>query len=558
MPKITIDGKELEFKEGQTVIEVARENGIYIPHFCWHPELSISGNCRMCLTEIEKIPKLAIACSTYAADGMVVKTQTPQVVKAREAVMEFILINHPLDCPICDEAGECKLQDYAFRYSRGESRMVEEKQHKPKRVPLGPRVLYDAERCIMCSRCIRFSDEVAQNPQLTFVQRGDRTFVSTFPEEEFDDPYSMNTVDICPVGALTSRDFRFKSRVWEMSATPSVCIGCSRGCNINVWVRDNTIQRLTPRENLNVNKYWMCDYGRTKTFKFVNSDTRVDGPMIKNENSLIKTDWEEALNLIASSLKKFRSEEIAFIASPFATLEDNYAFTQLARLLNVKYYSTFNYTIPGSGDNILITEDKSPNKAGLRLVELTGKGVSGNLEEIFEKIKLGEIKAVYILEQAHDFDSYLIDALGKAEFVAVHATNFNRLTEFADVVLPASTFAEKHGTFVNIEGVLQRIKPAVATLEADRALGGFENSRWDKFGTKFDRWAQGKKYDAKPSWKIINLLSGKFAKPFGFNISEDVFVELAGKTDTLKGIDYNDIGADGIKVIENKVSEEKI
>ncbi len=557
MPKITIDGKELEFKEGQTVIEVASENGIYIPHFCWHPELSISGNCRMCLTEIEKIPKLAIACSTYATDGMVVKTQSESVVKAREAVMEFILINHPLDCPICDEAGECKLQDYAFRYSRGESRMLEEKQHKPKRVPLGPRVMYDAERCIMCSRCIRFADEVAKNPQLTFIQRGDRTFVSVFPDEEFDDPYSMNTVDICPVGALTSRDFRFKSRVWEMSNTPSVCIGCSRGCNVNVWVRDNVIQRLTPRENPDVNKYWMCDFGRTKTFKFVNAETRVDGPFIKENNELVKSNWEEALNLTAKRLKKFKPDETAFVASAFATVEDNHSFALLAKLLNAKYYSYFSYVIPGSGDDILITEDKAPNALGAELVKFKANGVSNDLDEIFEKIKLGEIKAVYILEQAHDFDSYMLDALAKAEFVAVHATNFNRLTEFADVVFPASSFAEKHGSFLNVDGILQRIKPAVATVELDRALDGLAQSRWDKFGTKFDRWAQGKKYDAEPSWKIISALAAKLGKPFNFSTSEEVLIDLTSKNSAFRNLDYNEIGGTGIKIIERKFSEEE-
>jgi len=557
MPKITIDGRELEFKEGQTVIEVARENGIHIPHFCWHPELSISGNCRMCLTEIEKIPKLAIACSTYATDGMVVKTRSENVVKARRAVMEFILINHPLDCPICDEAGECKLQDYAFRYSKGESRMIEEKQHKPKRVPLGPRVLYDAERCIMCSRCIRFADEVAKNPQLTFIQRGDRTFVSVFPDEEFDDPYSMNTVDICPVGALTSRDFRFKSRVWEMSSAPSVCIGCSRGCNINIWSRDNVIQRLTPRENLDVNKYWMCDYGRLKTFKFVNSENRVDGPFIRKENELIKTDWNEALDFTAKKFKKFNPEQIAFIASPFATVEDNYSFSLLAKLLNVKNYAYFNYLIPGSGDDILITEDKSPNALGAELLQFKANGVSNNLNEIFEKIKLGEIKAVYILEQAHDFDSYLLDALNNADFVAVNATNFGRLTQFADVVFPASAFAEKNGLFINIDGILQRIKPAVATQEMDRALDGLPQSRWDKFGTKFDRWAQGKKYDAKPSWKIISLLSAKLGKAFDFGMSVDVFEHLAKTNKYFNGLDYEQVGSGGIKIIENKFSEEE-
>ncbi|MBP1654683.1 MAG: nuoG, partial [Bacteroidetes bacterium] len=249
MVTVTIDGKQIQANPGQTIIEVARDHGMEIPHFCWHPKLSVAGNCRMCLVEVEKNPKLAIACSTQVAEGMVVHTANERVIRARHAVMEFLLINHPLDCPICDEAGECKLQDYAYSHSIGASRFEEDKVHKPKRVELGPNVLLDTERCIMCSRCVRFCDEIAKKPQLTFTQRGDHVELTTFPGEQLDNPYAMNTIDICPVGALTSRDFRFKARVWEMSATESVCPGCSRGCNIFVWVRNNEILRLTPRFN---------------------------------------------------------------------------------------------------------------------------------------------------------------------------------------------------------------------------------------------------------------------------------------------------------------------
>ena len=294
MPKIIIDGQGTEFQPGQTIIEAARENGIEIPHFCWHPELSISGNCRICLVEVEKMPKLVIACSTVAAEGMIVHTQSEKTIAARNAVMEFILINHPLDCPICDEAGECKLQDYAYNYGVGESRFTEEKVHKQKHVELGPRVMFDGERCISCSRCIRFCDEIAKSSQLTFVQRGDRVTITTYPGQQMDNPYSMNTIDICPVGALTSRDFRFNARVWDMSSTKSVCTGCSRGCNIDIWVRDNRILRLTPRYNADVNSYWMCDDGRLNTFKYVNAEDRIDGPHLRREGQLINVGWDEA------------------------------------------------------------------------------------------------------------------------------------------------------------------------------------------------------------------------------------------------------------------------
>lgn len=262
MPKLIIDNKEVEYNTGQTVIEAAKAAGIEIPHFCWHPGLSVSGNCRICLVEIEKLPKLAIACSTAATEGMVVHTKSPKVIEAQNAVMEFLLINHPLDCPICDEAGECKLQDYSFKYSNGLSRFDEEKNHKDKRISLGPNVMFDQERCISCSRCIRFCDEIAKEPQLTFIQRGEKVTIRTFPGKELDNPYSMNVIEICPVGALTSKHFRFRSRVWDMSFTDSICPGCSRGCNSIIGVRQNEILRIEPRENLEVNNWWLCDWGR--------------------------------------------------------------------------------------------------------------------------------------------------------------------------------------------------------------------------------------------------------------------------------------------------------
>ncbi len=557
MPKLTLDGREIEFKEGQTIIEVAAENGVEIPHFCWHPELSVSGNCRMCLVEVEQIPKLAISCATVATDGMVVKTNSEKTVDARKAVLEFVLINHPLDCPICDEAGECQLQEYAYAYSVGESRMTEEKNHKPKRVELGPHVVYDAERCIACSRCIRFTREIAQQPQLTFVQRGDRVMVSTFPGESFDNDYSMNAIDICPVGALTSSDFRFKSRVWEMSKTESICTGCSRGCNIEVWVRDNQIQRLKPRYNKDVNSYWMCDEGRF-TYKSVNADSRVDDVHVRKENNLEKVTWEEGFSIVSEKLKSYKPDEIAFIGSAFATVEDNYLFVKLAKSLGVKNVAYFSYVKPGSGDNILKTEDKSPNALGFELVASKNLEKSKSVEQIFEEIESKKIKAVYILEQSPDFESELLSALSNAEFVAVNATNFGKLTDYADVIFPAATFAEKNGTFVNFKGRIQRLKPAVATIEMDRSLDGLAQSRWDKFGTEYDRWNQGKKYDAKSSWKIVAELSKHLGEKLPFTMAEEVFEELAAKNEYFKGINYDDIGTEGLQLEKINISEEAV
>ncbi len=538
MPTITIDGKQVEFKPGQTVIQAAMDAGIDIPHFCYHPKLSISGNCRVCLVEIEKMPKLAISCATLASDGMVVHTKSDKTLDARNAVMEFILINHPLDCPICDEAGECKLQEYAFAHSRGESRFDEIKNRKEKRVQLGPRIKFDAERCISCSRCIRFSDEIAKSNQLTFKNRGDKVTITTFPGESFDNPYTLNTVDICPVGALTNNDFRFKSRVWEMSSTNSVCIGCSRGCNIEIWVRNNEILRLTPRYNEEVNSFWMCDNGRLNTFKFVNSETRIDSCYLRKEGELVKSNWVEALEVTAKSLKEFKSNEVAFIASPYSTLEDNFILQKFAKQINSNNIFYANHIIEGDQDEILIREDKTPNSLGLKLL-----GIKNDISKLIDLIQKKNVKALLIMEEdLAGLGSEWENLLSKLELTIVIATNQNKTTLLADIILPAATYAEKHGTFVNFQGRVQRIRPAVETEELDRSLDGMSKSRWDKFGTKFDRWMQGKKYDAKPSWKIFTLLDSYFSNKIKFKMAEEVFDEISKSNDVFKDLDYDVIG----------------
>lgn len=553
MSYLTIDDKQVEFKQGQTIIEAALAANIDIPHFCYHPKLSISGNCRICLVEVEKMPKLVIACSTFAADGMVVYTKSSKTLEARNAVMEFILINHPLDCPICDEAGECKLQDYAYAHGKGESRFEEMKVRKDKRVQLGPFIKFDGDRCISCSRCIRFSDEVAKSNQLTFVKRGDRVTITTFPGESFDNPYTLNTTDICPVGALTNQDFRFKSRVWEMSSTKSICIGCSRGCNSEIWVRNNEILRLTPRHNEDVNSFWMCDKGRLNTFKFVNANDRVDGAFERVGNELKKVDWLEAISKATGSLKEFKSNEIAFIGSAYATCEDNFTLVKLAKALGVNSIDYSTHIIPGDQDDILIREDKTPNSLGAKLVGVKPGQGGAKLEGILRSIKEGKIKALYVMEDdIASLNEEWEEALKKLSLLIVHSTNFNKTTSYANIVFPASTYAEKHGTFVNFEGRVQRIRPAVSTEEMDRALDGMNMSRWDKFGTKFDRWMQGHKYDAKPSWKIITLLAAQLNLKIKYEMAEDVFADLAKSVEEFNNLDYDIIGELGSQIKINK------
>jgi NADH-quinone oxidoreductase subunit G len=547
MPKFVLDGTDIEFRPGQTIIEAAREHGITIPHFCYHPKLTVSGNCRVCLVEIEKMPKLMIACATLAADGMVVHVNSEKTVSARNAVMEFLLINHPLDCPICDEAGECKLQDYAYQHSKGESRFTEEKQHKDKRVPLGPLVMFDAERCISCSRCIRFCDEVAKDPELTFVKRGDRVTIVTYPGEELDNPYSLNVTDICPVGALTNRDFRFKSRVWDMSSTESVCQGCARGCNTEVWVRNNEILRLTPRLNEDVNSYWMCDHGRINTFKFVNEGTRINGPYLRKEGALTLVEWSEALGYAAEQLKSYNKNEIAFIASPYATCEDNYVLAKFARSVvgsgNIDF---FRHVDPTFGDDILRRNDITPNTLGAELVGAVPAKNSLSADAIIKGIKEKRIKALYVMEE--DIVSLYPEIekeLAELDLLIVHASNVNKTTILADLVFPAATYAGKNGTMVNFQGRVQRIKPAVETVEADRALDGMSQSRLDKFGTRFDKWAKKNRHDARAAWKILVSISAELDTNLKFNLAEEVFADIARTVNVFSGLNYDIIGSNG-------------
>lgn len=550
MPKFVLNEKEIEFNQGETIMQAGVRNGIEIPNFCWHPSLSISGNCRICLVEIEKMPKLAIACSTLAAEGMVVHSLSEKSIAARNAVMEFLLINHPLDCPICDEAGECKLQDYAYSHSAGESRFTEEKVHKDKRVPLGPYVMFDAERCISCSRCIRFCDEIAKDPELTFIKRGDRVTIVTYPGEEMDNPYSLNTTDICPVGALTNRDFRFRARVWDMSSTKSVCNGCSRGCNMDIWVRNNEVLRLTPRLNEEVNSYWMCDHGRVNTFKFINAEDRVSGPHLRKDGTLTLTTWDETIEKAVSELKSFKKDEIAFIGSAYSTVEDNYVFAHFAKsVFNSNNIDFLRHEDPSFGDEILRKSDVTPNSLGAELAGVKPGKNGLNIDGIIKGIKDGHIKALYIIEDdIVSVNPELETVLAKLDILIVHAANFNKTTTLADIVFPASTYAEKNGTLVNFQGMVQRIRPAVETEELDRAIDGMSMSRLDKFGTKFDRWAKKHKHDARATWKIISLISSAMGEKVKYKIAEDVFNELAKSVDAFKELDYDMIGELGAKL----------
>lgn len=557
MPQFEFDGRLIETKPGKTIIEAAYDNGLYVPHFCWHPDLSVAGNCRMCLVQVgmpskdregnfEKdedgnkkinfIPKLQIACATPVQDGMVVKSLSDEAVEAQEAVMEFLLINHPLDCPICDEAGECKLQEYSFKHSTGASRFDEEKNHKRKRQVWGPNVVFDAERCISCSRCIRFAQEVAKQDVLTFVQRGDHVTIELFDGTIFDSPYSMNVIDICPVGALTSHDFRFEARVWELSSNESISQFDGTGTNIYLGVRNNEILRITPRNNLNVNKYWIRDDARL-SYDFVNKN-RVTTPLINIEGVYEEVDWETAIHQVANKLENFSGDKIVFVASSRATNEDNYIFNKFANeISNTNNIVYFSHTDELRVDDLLGVSDMTPNTKGVE--EL---GVSSNSKikpnELAQKLKNGEIRAMYVMEE--DFEDYpeILENLDNLSLLIVHAYNSNKeIVKKADIVFPTSTFAEIEGTFTNLQGRVQHFTPAIVTKENFRFMG-MKMSRLDKFGADNDRWTKHEIRDSKQSWRILQNIARVLGKEWNYTKSSQIFEEISNKYEGFNDMDY--------------------
>ncbi|MGF1509681.1 MAG: 2Fe-2S iron-sulfur cluster-binding protein [Myxococcota bacterium] len=471
MPKLTIDGRELEVAPGRTIIEAATDAGIDIPFYCWHPRLSIAANCRMCLVEVEKAPKLLPACEVRVRDGMVVNTHSPKVLEAREAVMEFLLINHPIDCPICDQAGECKLQDYFMSHDKSGTRFDEVKVVKDKAVTLGPTVMLDEERCINCTRCVRFMEEIALNPQLGQFDRGDRAVIGTFPGQPLDDPYSLNTVEICPVGALTSRDFRFKVRSWFLKTTDSVCSGCARGCNIHVDHYNNEIQRYRGRDNGFVNQGWLCDPGRLSYKRVHDPETQITVPHERTEDGrYVPIDWEQAKERLAQMLSPHRDGEgLGLALSAQATTEGMTAFMELAHA--ALRADTYAVLCRGSwpADQILRVADQNPNRAGAELVMEGYSVFDEGPEKLKASLRSGVVKTLLMLGTDHPtHDEDWSEAISAAQVIAF-TSNWDRTALNAKLVLPVASFAEQDGTFINFQGRIQRLHKALKPINGRKS-----------------------------------------------------------------------------------------
>ncbi len=520
MPRLTIDGKEIEVEAGTNLIEAARRLGIEVPHYCYHPGLSIAGQCRLCMVDIEKTPRPSIACNTPAADGMVVHTQTERVKDMRRSMMEFHLINHPLDCPVCDQAGECWLQIYYMQHGLYDPRMLDEKVHKPKAVPLGPHVMLDAERCILCSRCVRFCDEITGTGELGIFGRGDHSEIGLFPGQDLENNYSGNVVDICPVGALTDRDFRFRVRVWYLDTTKSICPGCARGCNVEVHVNrkrphhaeGRRVARLKPRFNDAVNAWWICDVGRYG-FDAVDDPSRIR--FARRGDAEVELD--EALNALLDALRRHTPAEIAILASPDLANEDLFALRRLTETLGIRQVA---FGVPPAAptpaaDDFLLRADRHPNTRGAETIL-----PAGDASAILAAARAGRVKVLWVFQ--HDLlaagwsAAETRQALERVDTLVFSGTNDNATSALATLVLPLAAWVERDGTFTNFLGRVQRFRAAVEPLG-----------------------------EALAAWDLLGRLLGPLGVPPAGARAELWFRELATTVSAFAGLTYQSIGDGG-------------
>jgi NADH-quinone oxidoreductase subunit G len=549
---VKVDGRDLDVPklmpdwqgklQPTTMLQACEMAGVDVPHYCYHSKLPVAGNCRMCLVEFgtpmvgpdrkpvlneDGTPKIAksvlpyepgtprgaIACATPISPGMEMYPGSAATKQMREAVLESLLINHPLDCPICDQAGECKLQEYSVDHGQAATRFVEAKVHKPKAVDLGPRIVLDDERCILCTRCIRFTKDIAGEDKLGIVNRGSYNTIAAFPGTRFDHNYTLNTVDICPVGALTSKDFRFQMRVWFLKETSSVCTTCGTGCNTTVWSREGKIYRLTPRDNDAVNASWMCDTGRLN-YPWIGREDRLKDVMVHGR----KTTWTAALDELVKALKGAAMGSVAIVASSRQTTEELYLLKRLAAAAGA---GTITDSVPreGEADRLLVSADRNPNTNGARLTGIAFSEVGIQLSKIAEGIASGAIRTLMVFGEDVTRHGIGPELLAKLGLLVVSDILPNETTARAHVLLPGCAPVEKRGTFVNVKGRLQRFSKAVE--------------------------APG---DARPEWEFLGELLGHVTGREEFKTLEGLFNRMASDVPAFAGLEWAKLGDSGVKV----------
>ena len=504
---VTIDGIQVAVPKGTAIIEAAKQAGVLVPHYCYHPSLPSPAVCRMCLVEVEKAPKLMPACVTSVADGQVVHVNSPSAKKAREGVLEFLLINHPLDCPICDQAGECELQDYVFQEGRAGTRYAEyAKRYNPVE-DFGPDILYVPNRCILCTRCVRFMEDVAQQPVLNVSERGDRAFIGISQDQRLDHAWSGNVVDLCPVGSLLSKDFLHKARAWELDKAASVCPGCTQGCNISIDTRDETVVRLRPRPNLEVNRHFICDYGRM-SYRWMNRGDRIEAPLVRDGERHAATDWDTALARLGQ-LVRGASGTAVILAGGRASTE---SLGMVRRLLE-RFEVTAAVQVP-IGDEVplagipglALRRERAPNLAGAALLGY-GTGWAAALREALDA-------AIVLLldpELSEADEAALAAARGA---VVVMGTVFTEGLRGAELVLPVTTMAEENGTYVNRDRRVQRYQQA-------KSQPGMARPAW---------WVAG---------EVVGAGAGAPAT------AADAFAMLGERWPVFAGLTYGDLGYTG-------------
>ena len=546
--KVKVDGREIAVPKtmpdpmsgkpvATTMIQACNLARVDVPHYCYHPKLPVAGNCRMCLVEfgtpamgpdrkpvlnpdgtpkIAKSPRPAIACATPISPGMEIYTTTPGVKQMREGVLEFLLINHPLDCPICDQAGECKLQEYSVEYGQATSRFVEAKVHKPKQVDLGPRIVLDDERCILCTRCIRFTRDIAGDDALGIVNRGSYNTLATYPGKAFDNNYTLNTVDLCPVGALTSKDFRFQMRVWFLKETKSVCTSCATGCNIVIGAREDKVYRYEPRENDAVNSSWMCDSGRLN-YKWIGAANRITRLLRQNPGAGSEPiTWTTAAREIADRLLAARPGSVAIIGSARQTNEELFLLARVARQV-----SAVTDSVPRTqtGDNLLVSADRNPNSNGARLTGIAPAVPGSNLRAIADGIAKGTIKTLVVFGEDVTKHGIGAELLAKLDTLVACDILSNPTTDRAHYVLPGCAHAEKRGSFTNGKGRVQRFMKAVEP-----------------------------RGDARPEWEFLHELVRNLNGQDGFTTIEGLFNLMAREVPAFQGLTWAALGDTGVTI----------
>ena len=540
MPSFELDGKTVEFEPGEKILSAAMRAGIQIPHYCYHPGMSVVATCRMCMVDVidmgngRPAPKLQTSCSMDAVEGMKVETMNEKVKDAKELVMEYLLINHPLDCPICDQSGECVLQDYSFEFGSGKSEMEYSKRVYGWR-DIGTFVALERNRCIHCTRCDRFTREITGTNEFGMFNRGHELTVDTYSDRPMTNQFQGNMADICPVGAITEKEFRFKRRVWKLKKTPSICVGCSTGCNVTIEYDKNEVFRLKPRDNPDVNKWWMCDQGRL-TYKDLNiRENRVAHPLGKTAEGFQEISWENAFSAIREKISELQptSNEVIGLVDTHASNEELYLFKKLLKEgfdSDQLFFPDLEWEQPVSDFfiNSLITSDKSPNRAGARMLGLKGAKSS---EEVTSKIPTGT-KVLLVFGKPFE-DENLLSQAGNIPLVINIAAWQSGWSETADVTLPGRLHSEKDATYTNKAGRVQRVNTAIRAFHKTR-----------------------------PDWMILCGLMELLDVDNKADSAEAVFQELSEIEKAFQGLQWESIGSDGINAAQfdedpgrNEVSE---